>query len=143
MTIGGSALPWADRDAFAAMMLCFEMRSYRIAEGSDGAVLFDRGLPDIIGYRRLCGLPVPAPLTRAAKLFRYNPRVFAAPFWPEIFAQDAERKQTRQEAEATFHAVSAAYIECGYELIALPLTSVDARADFVLDRLGPKGRTCM
>lgn len=27
--IGGTALPWSDREAFAALMLAWEMRSYR------------------------------------------------------------------------------------------------------------------
>ena len=57
--IGGSALPWADRSAFAELMLGWELRSYREAQSYDGRILFDRGIPDIIGYLELSGLPVP------------------------------------------------------------------------------------
>ena len=38
--------------------------------------------------------------TRAAERFRYNRRVFLAPPWPEIFRQDAERKQTARGSRA-------------------------------------------
>ena len=34
--IGGSALPWADRDAFAVLMFAWEMRSYREATALPG-----------------------------------------------------------------------------------------------------------
>ena len=63
-------------------------------------VIFDRGIPDVIGYLRLCGLPVPATVLKAAEQRRYARRVFIAPPWPAIFEQDAERKQTLAEAEA-------------------------------------------
>jgi predicted ATPase len=129
--IGGSALPWDDRDAFATLMLAWEMRSYREAVGAPGPIVFDRGIPDVIGYLRLCGLPVPATALRAAKQRRYAGRVFIAPPWPAIFEQDAERKQTLAEAEATFHAMVDAYSDLGYELVTLPLTSVAERARFV------------
>lgn len=66
VNIDGTALPWADRDAFAALMLGWEMRSYREALDFAGPVFFDRGIPDVVGYLRLCDLPVPAPMSRAA-----------------------------------------------------------------------------
>lgn len=135
MAIGGSALPWADREAFAAQMLGWELRSWHEAQGHDGPVMFDRGIPDVIGYRQLCGLDVPAPLWRAAEHFRYNRRVFIAPFWPAIFTQDAERKQSPDEAEATQRAMVQVYGTLGYELVELPLTSVEERARFVRERI--------
>ena len=92
--IEGTALPWRDREAFAALMLAWEMRSYREALAGSVSVLFDRGVPDVIGYLRLCGLPVPPSVIRAAKQRRYATKVFIAPHWPAIFVQDAERKQS-------------------------------------------------
>lgn len=77
--IGGAALPWNDRQAFAALMLAWEMRSYREAVNAPGPIIFDRGIPDVIGYLQLCGLPVPASAMRAAELRRYAGRVFIAP----------------------------------------------------------------
>ncbi|WP_426255674.1 AAA family ATPase [Sphingomonas sp. DC2300-3] len=134
--IGGTALPWADREAFATLMLAWEMRSYREALNSSGPVIFDRGIPDVIGYLRLCGLPVPATALRAAEQRRYSSRVFIAPPWTAIFGQDAERKQTLAEAEATYHAMVDAYSGLGYELVELPLVSVTERAKFVREQIG-------
>ena len=59
VSIAGRALPWADRSLFAELMLSWEMRSYRIAQEAAGPVFFDRGVPDVLGYLRLIGVPVP------------------------------------------------------------------------------------
>lgn len=133
--IGGSFLPWADRAMFAELMLGWELRSYREALAIEGPVIMDRGVGDVLGYLTLCGLPVPAHVEAAAKLHRYNRRVFLAPYWEAIFAQDAERKQDRQEAEATGRVMAETYTRLGYELIELPLQGVEERADFVAERL--------
>jgi hypothetical protein len=38
-------------------MLAWEMRSYREAVSAPSPIIFDRRIPDVIGYLRLCGLP--------------------------------------------------------------------------------------
>ncbi|WP_456281329.1 AAA family ATPase [Cupriavidus sp. JZ107] len=136
VAIDGPALPWRDRQAFAEAMLGWELRSYRMGQRQAGPVLFDRGVPDVIGYLRLCELPVPKHLLRAAVAFRYRQQVFIAPPWPEIYRQDAERKQSLDEAERTFDAVAQAYRDCGYTLIELPRADVATRVRFVLDSIG-------
>lgn len=136
VAIDGPALPWRDRQAFAEAMLGWELRSYRMGQRQAGPVLFDRGVPDVIGYLRLCELPVPEHLLRAAAAFRYRQQVFIAPPWPEIYRQDAERKQSLAEAERTFDAVAQAYRDCGYTLIELPRADVATRVRFVLDSIG-------
>lgn len=132
---GGSALPWRDRLAFAEAMLGRDLQSFQDAGDAERTVLFDRGLPDLVGYLTLCGLPVPAHFREAACSFRYNRTVFIAPPWPEIFLQDEERKQSIEEAGQTFNAMVKAYTEFGYELTQLPLASVSARVAFVLERI--------
>ena len=131
VAIGGTALPWADRAAFAELMLGWELRSWHEAHDYEGPVIFDRGVPDVAGYLRLCGLPVPAHVSQAADLFRYQRRVFIAPPWRKIFTADAERKQDFAEAQATYEAMVAIYSGLGYELVTLPLASVAERVRFV------------
>lgn len=133
--VGGSALPWADRALFAELMLSWEMRSYRWAQQQTGVVLFDRGVPDVVGYLRLAGLPVLAHMFAAAECFRYHRQVFLAPPWPEIFSQDNERKQDLAEAERTYEAMVEIYTELGYEIIDLPRADVATRIEFVTDRI--------
>lgn len=133
---GGSALPWSDRLAFAELMLQRDTQSYRLAQELSAPVVFDRGVPDVVGYLRLVGLPVPQHFYQAALTFRYNRRVFIAPHWPEIFRRDQERKQSPQEAEATYRVMFEVYSELGYELIPLPLAPVAERVQFVREVIG-------
>jgi predicted ATPase len=133
---GGRALPWHDRLAFAERMFAWEMRSWHAAHDHAGPVLFDRGIPDVVGYLRLTGLPVPRHIEEAARTLRYYSRVFIAPHWPAIYAQDKERKQSLEEAEATCRTLADTYVSLGYELLRLPLASVAERVAFVRGVIG-------
>ncbi len=132
---GGEALPWKDRAAFAGKMLERDIRSYEKAQQQAGPLFFDRGIPDVIGYLRLSALPVPAHVEQAAEDFRYHPRVFVAPPWREIYAQDGERKQDFDEAQRTYDAMVEVYTELGYELVELPRVSVEERVRFVVSSI--------
>lgn len=140
VAISGRALPWSDPDLFAELMLCWEMRSYGLAAREPGPVFLDRGVPDVVGYLRLLGRPVPGHVMKAAETFRYDRRVFVAPPWPEIFEQDAERRQTPEEAERTCESMIATYRELGYETVILPRASVEERVRFVTGAIAGLGR---
>lgn len=135
VAISGIALPWHDRALFAELMLSWEMRSHAIAKAASGPVFFDRGVPDVIGYLKLVGLPVPPHVEKAAQEFRYNRKVFVLPHWPEIFAQDSERRQDEDEARRTHASMVETYSACGYELVEVPKISVAQRLAFILDNV--------
>lgn len=135
LSIGGNALPWADRTLFAELMLGWDLRSYHEALLLQKPVLFDRGIPDVMGYLRLCGIPVPPHIENAANNYQYNQRVFLLPPWPEIFTQDKERKQSFEEAVATYNSLASTYTELGYELLLLPFASIEKRVAFVLENI--------
>src|SRR5215469_2969632 len=120
VSIGGQALPWADRALFAELMLSWEMRNYRIAPETAGPIFFDRGVPDVLGYLRLIGVPIPDHIHTAAQRFRYNQTVFITPPWPEIFSQDRERKQDFDEAIRTYEVMASTYTELDYHLVEAP-----------------------
>jgi predicted ATPase len=131
VAVGGTALPWADERAFADLMIVEEIAAHATALTRAGPVVLDRGVPDVIGFLRVSGLPVPAAFDAAARAHRYNPRVFLAPFWAEIFTADAERKQAPAVAERTEAIMRATYRDYGYTLVELPRMSVADRAAFV------------
>ncbi|BBK33579.1 putative ATPase [Stella humosa] len=132
---GGDALPWRDPAAFAARMMAHDRAQYRAARRRGRPCIFDRGIPDTIGYLRLTGLAVPAAMDRAARHLRYQPTVFVAPPWPAIYTTDAERRPTPQEAERTWAALCRTYVDHGYNLAPLPLAPVAERVAFVLARI--------
>lgn len=133
--IGGSGWHGSDRRLFAELMLQWELRSWHEAQALEGPVLFDRGLPDVVGYLELYEGGAPGHMHRAAEQFRYHATVFFAPPWRQIFAQDAERAQDFDEAVATSEALQRAYAAAGYKLQPLPLAPVAERARVVLDHI--------
>jgi len=58
-----------------------------------------------------------------------------APFWPEIYLTDSERKQDLGEAERTSLFMEQVCHDCGYELLKLPKAPADQRAKFILQNL--------
>ncbi len=135
LAAGGTALPWGDERAFAEKMWPREVAAHAEALRWGKTVVLDRGVPDVIGFLRVAGLPVPAHIDAAARAHRYNPRVFLAPFWAEIFVHDPERRQPPELARAAEAAMRDTYTDYGYRLIDLPRATVTERVTFVLDHL--------
>jgi predicted ATPase len=133
---GGHALPWDDSGAFAEEMLAWDIGSYRAAETVESFVFFDRGIPDIVGYLRLTGAPVPPRIEQAAATYRYHSRVFVTPPWRDIYQLDNERTQDFDEAVRTYDSLVATYNAYGYTLIELPFAPIAERVRFVLEMLG-------
>lgn len=132
---GGTALPWADELAFAEAMWPRELAAHAAALATGATVVLDRGGPDVVGFLRVSGLPVPPHIDAAARTTRYNPRVFIAPFWAAIYTADEERKQPAAVAAATHDVMVATYRDYGYALVELPRASVAERAAFIRERL--------
>jgi predicted ATPase len=138
LLIGGDALHWGDKAKFLELMLSRSMCDYDRVRQSDGPVFFDRGIPELAGYGPLVGIPVPAHVTKAAKLFRYARTVFVTPPWREIYRNDEERKQDFAEAVATHDTCVGAYREFGYEPVEVPKVSIAERVEFILERIETK-----
>jgi len=135
----GPAHPARDAAAYAEAMLLWDMRSLRESLAATAHCIFDRGIPDTIGYLRLIGRPVPRHMLRAAERMRYDDPVLVAPPWRAIYRNDDLRRQDFAEAQATHAAVTAAWRELGYRLVDLPLADIGERCKFVTDLAGDAG----
>lgn len=129
---GSTCLPWIDLPSFADKALERMIACHRSMSGhTDEAVFFDRGIPDIIAYLEVKGLPVPSKYYAAASQYRYHPVVWLLPFWKDIYVQDPERWQTAEEAEEIDRRIRIAYRMAGYRLIELPRASIAERVRFI------------
>src|SRR5689334_11141039 len=90
-SIDGDGVPEKDPRLFVELMLSRMMGEYHRLQTPDAPVFFDRGIPDMLGYASLFGFDY-TPGQNAARLYRYNPRVFFAPAWEQIYTTDEERK---------------------------------------------------
>jgi predicted ATPase len=133
VAIDGPAVEWRDKAMFAELMLDRDIQSFRALATSHAPTLCDRGIPDLIAYGRDNGLGEVGHFHRAAMLYRYNPVVFFAPPWREIYTTDAERTQDWAHAQRVYASLRDAYAELGYRIVELPKTSVAERLAFVMD----------
>lgn len=127
----GTLLPWIDPKGFAMEMWNRSIHDYLQAFVHKKYTFFDRAIPDVIGDLRLCKLEAPQLLFDLATRYRYNQQVFIAPPWPAIYQQDSERRQTHEQAIATYQKMVEIYQELDYRLNEIPRTTVLKRADFL------------
>lgn len=92
--------------------------------------IFDRGLPDQIGYRYHYGLPVLPSLAAKCEKYKYD-KVFFFPIWPEIYKKDEVRVEDLEEAQKISNMICLAYKISGYELIEVPKTNLNLRVNFI------------
>jgi predicted ATPase len=135
LLIGGDALPWANVDLFLELTISRSIHHLVEAARSDAIAFFDRGIIDQINGYPARGLEVPKHLRAAAEAFRYRECVFFVPPWRELFANDAERRHSFEDAAASYDAQVETYKRFGYRPIVIPKIDVSARADFVLAQL--------
>lgn len=133
-TSGGQALPWVNPEAFARRAIAMAVEDHALAAANTGWTFFDRSLVDAASaLEQLTATPV---LSALGQRWRYHHRVFLAPPWPELFANDDERRHNLLQAEAEYERLLRDYPALGYEVVLLPRIPVVGRAAFVLDSLG-------
>jgi predicted ATPase len=132
-SIQGNGLPERDARLFVELMFSRMLETYEQSDAL-GPIFFDRGIPDILGYAALFGFEFP-PGENAAHRCRYNPHVYIAPAWEQIYCTDDERTLPFSQAREFGNSVRAIYERFGYTLIDLPCVSVEERAQFILRHL--------
>ena len=128
----GRLVPWGDLSAFAHEC-SGRMRAQLTDSARHGRCFFDRGLPDLIGYLSHGGRSAPDAWRAASRA--YAAVVFFAPPWREIFANDAERPQSFDEAQELSAHIRRAYEDCSFQVVELVKSSVADRRRQVLDYL--------
>ncbi len=131
---GGEVLPWKKPRLFQQEVL--RKRKDFFESVPEGAVAFaDRGIPDQLAFARYKGFGSPEALVTAANEYRYAPKVFVTPPWPEIFVNDPIRTETFDEALQIHAIVLETYQDLNYQIIELPLLPVVQRMEYLLHNL--------
>jgi predicted ATPase len=126
----GRGTPDQDPALFLDLLLRRSIEKYAQAEASRTPVLYDRGIPDCVGYAVHLGVD-PAPGIMAAATYRYHPKVLVLEPWEEIYTTDEERKMSFAQALEFHEALLDGYRKAGYALIPVPRDSIEGRAAFI------------
>ena len=97
----------------------------------DEIIFFDRGVPDSIAYYKLNGLDSVEPFQKSREV-RYQNVFFLESL---RFLADPVRSENEQTARRLGRLIEESYQSLGYDLIQVPLLSVEERTQFVLERL--------
>jgi predicted ATPase len=132
--IQAMGVPEKNADLFSTLMFSRSIHNYDDHSSVEEAVVFDRGIPDMVAYARLFGLDETS-YRNAAQEFRYNPTVFYFPAWEEIYTTDSERKMSFEGAKAFGAVVRSIYEKFEYRILEVPRFSLEERVQFILDRI--------
>ncbi|MEN7547582.1 AAA family ATPase [Rapidithrix thailandica] len=136
MSSKGDALPWGNKRLYMQLMLERSVESYQETVKTDTSpIFFDRGILDTLCYAKLIEAEVTKEMEHYARKFRYNFKVFLLPPWKAIYQTDTERKQSWEEAVATYEMMVETYEYYGYNVIEVPKSSVEERVEFILKHI--------
>lgn len=128
----GKTLPEikADEWAFERHILMEKVRIESTLE-KDEIIFFDRGVPDSIAYYKLNGLDSTEPFQKSGEI-RYQ-NVFL--FERLRFLTDPVRTEDEKTARRLNRLIEESYQSLGYDIVHVPLLSVEERTEFILKHL--------
>ncbi|TRZ42870.1 AAA family ATPase [Robertkochia solimangrovi] len=100
----------------------------------DSHVFFDRGIPDVLAYMNYKGDPYPPSYDEHSRLYRYD-KVFILPPWEAIYISDSVRYENFDQANSIHEHLVSTYEDFGYNLLEVPVGTIETRADFILNHL--------
>lgn len=133
---GGMELRERDPLGFAEAMARAHVEEFEKSRDSARVTVFDRGLPDVVGFLEVSGLAVSPGIDTLCRTLRYAGPILRTPAWADIYRQDSERIQNWAQAVESDAAVAAAWRHYGYEVIDLPLAPVAERLAFLRSAVG-------
>jgi predicted ATPase len=136
---GGHATQSGDRLKFCQLMLKQGLKDFIDYSAHNGPVFFDRGLPDLLGYKTIATEPIWSStikkVERANQEYRYNQQIFLFPPWQEIYTTDEERVHSFAQAVLVYELLKTVLSKVDYQLVEVPRLSVEQRVQFILDKI--------
>lgn len=124
-----------DSLSFNQQLLKGRLKQYREAGAATGTyVFFDRGLPDVLAYMDYFDQGYGAAFTDVCQSHPYD-QVFVLPPWEAIYARDAGRFETFEQAERIHEHLVERYRYFGHVVTLVPRDTVTARMEFILEHL--------
>ncbi len=106
-------------------------------DNSESHIFFDRALPDVLAYMDYFDQPYGDLFMEACKTNVYD-EVFILPPWKEIYVVDNERLESFNEAVQIHEHLERTYLSYGYDVKDVPLSSIEERVTFILEKLNIK-----
>jgi predicted ATPase len=125
----GKRLAQIKSDVFAfESRILYQKMAIEASLSTQATIFFDRGVPDSIAYFKFTGLDSKEPEEESRRV-RYN-KIFL--FDRLRFETDAVRAETDHLAATIEQLIEKSYGMLGYDIVRVPLLTVEERADYIL-----------
>jgi predicted ATPase len=125
--------PWKDRIRFDRELINKLIFDYK-AHTSNMLCFYDRGIPDLIGWRKYAGLDS-NDIKKLVYIYPYEKLVFLTQPWREIYQSNEDRPYSFKEASTINQILKECYSNLGYDIQDIPNQDIITRVEFVLERI--------
>ncbi len=136
---GGGITPWQKPKEFCELLISRSIEAFYAAKALPDAqgevIFFDRSFLEGIAYYQLLKVSDAHKYDFLVHELRFDPLIFMAPPWEELFCHDKERKHSFKEALEEYERLVEFYPRQGYSMLELPKTSVDKRIEWLLKQV--------
>ena len=132
LEINSNKVPWNDILGFSKLVLKKQIIDFYKAK--TGLNIYDRGIPDIIGYINHGQEDLFNELKLSAEKLKYQ-FIFILSPWEEIYETDNERRENYNDAIKIYQSIKKAYITLGYLPIEVPKDTLKNRVSFILNKI--------
>lgn len=132
LEINSNKVPWDDVSGFSKLVL--EKQLIDFNKASHGTNIYDRGIPDLIGYMNHGNQKLFKELKSTAEKFKYQ-FVFILSPWKDIYETDNERRESFTDSVKIYEDIKNAYIQLGYSPIEVPQDTIYNRVSFILSQI--------
>lgn len=128
--------PWQKPIEFCELLIERSIIAYNLAREASNVVgqtvFLDRGFLEGVSYFQMLKMHR---YDHFVDELRYDPTIFMAPPWEELFCQNLERRHTFEDAVIEYDRLIKDYPRYGYRIVEIPKSSIKERADFILSTL--------
>ena len=135
IALGGTALPWNDKLAFAMQLASKALEQYGSVSECNGDMFFDRSIVEVEVFCDLHDLRLPQSYWSTVDTCRYTYPIFLVPPWQEIFESDSERQHGFEAAIQECNALQLKFLANGYRVRVIPQITIAKRVDWILNAI--------
>lgn len=132
LKINSNKVPWNDVSGFSKLVLKKQIIDFNDAKR--GFNIYDRGIPDLIGYINHGNQYLFKDLKLNAEKLKYK-FIFLLSPWEDIYETDNERRETYDDAVKIYESIKKAYTSLNYKLIEVPKDTLPNRVLFILNKI--------
>jgi len=133
LSTGSDILPWKNLNGFTEVV--WRLRNDQFHNASLKTINFyDRTIIDSYAYLLKGNVPTTDAQRSDLEQMRFD-KIFILPVWPKIHSLDKERMETLEDCYEVDHYMRKAYEELGYELVEVPIGTVEERISFILSSI--------